>query len=46
MLNVLCFNCGGMFELPAYVEKPTSKCPRCNPAYYHEVNCACSLCMP
>ena len=46
MANILCFNCGLMFEVPYFIKEPTDKCPKCNPAYYHEVNCACMLCMP
>lgn len=46
MLKVLCFDCGGMFEVPYYASRPTQACPKCHPHYYHEVNCACSGCMP
>jgi hypothetical protein len=30
MLNILCFDCGGMYQLPYGVPNPTSKCPKCD----------------
>lgn len=31
MLDVLCFDCGGMFQVPYGTKEPTSKCPKCKP---------------
>jgi hypothetical protein len=44
MIKILCFDCGISFEIPAYITNPTSRCPDCNPEYYHEANCACIMC--
>ena len=29
MLDVLCFDCGGMFQVPYGVLNPTKQCPKC-----------------
>lgn len=29
MPKVLCFNCGGMFEVDYDTKNPTQKCPKC-----------------
>ena len=28
-LNVLCFNCGGMYQVPCGIKYPTRYCPKC-----------------
>lgn len=44
--QLMCMNCKKMFKVPSYITDELDKCPDCNPEYYHEVNCACTLCMP
>lgn len=29
MLNVLCFDCGGMYQVPYGVSNPTKQCAKC-----------------
>ena len=29
MLNVLCFDCGGMYQVPYGTKDITKKCPKC-----------------
>ena len=29
MLNVLCFDCGGMYQVPYETEDLTKQCPKC-----------------
>jgi hypothetical protein len=29
MLNVLCFDCGGMFQVSYETPNPTKQCPKC-----------------
>ena len=29
MLNVLCFDCGGMYKVSYNTPKPTEQCPKC-----------------
>jgi Zn finger protein HypA/HybF involved in hydrogenase expression len=30
MLDVLCFNCGGMFQVPYGTKEITKQCPKCD----------------
>ena len=36
MINVLCFNCGGMFEVSYQTPNPTSACPKCQDKMFEE----------
>jgi predicted Zn-ribbon and HTH transcriptional regulator len=36
MPNVLCFNCGGMFEVSYQTSNPTSACPKCQNKMFEE----------
>lgn len=31
MLNILCFDCGGMYQVPYGTTAPTKHCPKCYP---------------
>lgn len=48
MLDVLCFDCGGMFKVPYGTKEPTKKCPKCFPPDWCDdcvvVDSICTIC--